>query len=312
MTQVVTISNPGSEPAGITLTQIGDTGFLGTVTGHVDAESQRSFVVASGGHDPDLAVVLTADTPVVAEYTAYLPGADPMTGAVGIRDLSHIWYSAEGYQTRGWGDHLVVLNPDSSRPARVTMTAYSPSANRAGKPPPFLTTVIPARERATIDLSTLGISGSFSTVLTSTIPVAVNRTELFGQAESAATLSPGVERPSVEWVFPSGALGTVPTSPGLPTFAGAGEFLLLFNPSPTQVGQVSLTLYGSTGTIIRPAPLVLAPRRRLTIDLAKLGIPPGRNAAIVQSTNGVPFVAEQSVYYNKGQNGFSGPGVPIG
>ncbi|HXT35723.1 MAG TPA: hypothetical protein VN837_09115, partial [Chloroflexota bacterium] len=312
MTQVVTISNPGSEPAGITLTQLGDTGFLGAITGHVDAESQRSFVVASGGHDPDLAVVLTADTPVVAEYTAYLPGADPMTGAVGIRDLSHIWYSAEGYQTKGWGDHLVVLNPDPARPARVTMTAYSPSANRAGKPPPFLTTIIPARERATIDLSTLGISGSFSTVLTSTVPVAVNRTELFGQSESAAILSPGVERPSVEWVFPSGALGTAPAGGSLPVFAGAGEFLLLFNPSPTQVGQVSLTLYGSTGTIIRPAPLVLEPRQRLTIDLAKLGIPPGRNAAILQSTNGVPFVAEQSVYYNNGKNGFSGPGVPIG
>jgi hypothetical protein len=31
---------------------------------------------------------------------------------------------------------------------------------------------------------------------------------------------------------------------------------------------------------------------------------------VVQSTNQVPFVAEQSVYYNKGVTGFSGPGVP--
>ncbi len=304
ITQEVTLSNPRAEAAGITLTEIGDTGVLRTITGHVNGHGQHTFTVARGGRDPDLALVLSSDQPVAAEYTAFLPGGNPVVGVQGIRDLSHVWYSAEGYESKGWSDHLVVLNPNERTTARLTIVAYGTKPVSAAHPAAAMTGTILPQQRATIDLSTLGITGSYSTVITSTIPIAVNRTESFGTKEQSAVLSPGIGRPSTSWTFPSGATGISPI------FDGASEFLLLFDPSSTKSASLSLSILAANGTVIHPPPFVLQPRQRFTVDLAKLGLPPGRNAVVVQSTNQVPFVAEQSVYYNKGVAGFSGPGVP--
>src|SRR6185437_2632240 len=109
--------------------------------------------------------------------------------------------------------------------ARVTVTAYGTTGPTAAHPAQSMVETVLPQQRATIDLNTLGITGSFSTVLTSTIPVAVNRAETFGAGEQSAVLSPAIERPATGWTFPVGLTGN---SSG---FMGASEFLLLFNPA---------------------------------------------------------------------------------
>jgi hypothetical protein len=306
ITQEITISNPRADPAGITLSEIGGSGALGTITGHVNGLSRQTFIVASKGRTPNLGIVLTADQPVAADYTAFLPGGNPITTVPGIRDLSHVWYSAEGYESQGWSDHLVVLNPDPRNTARLTITAYGTTGLTATHPAQSMVETVLPQQRATIDLNTLGITGSFSTVLTSTIPVAVNRAETFGAGEQSAVLSPAIERPSTGWTFPVGLTGN---SSG---FMGASEFLLLFNPSQNSAARISISILAANGTIIHPPNIIVQPKQRTTLDLGKLGLPAGRNAVILRGTNQIPFVAEQSVYYANGGAGFSGPGVPAG
>ncbi len=306
ITQQITVSNPGADAVGITLSEIGNTGLLGTITGHVNGFGRQTFVVASKGRDPDLGIVLTADKAVAADYTAFLPGGNPLTTVQGIRDLSHLWYSAEGYQSQGWSDHLVVLNPDPRTTARLTITAYGTSVVTAAHPAQSMTETVLPQQRATIDLSTLGITGSFSTVISSTIPIAVNRAETFGTGERSAVLSPAIERPATGWTFPVGLTGD---SNG---FTGASEFVLLFNPSASAPARISISILAANGTTIRPPAMIVQPRQRATLDLAKLGLPAGRNAVVLIGTNNVPFIAEQSVYYANGNAGFTGPGVPAG
>lgn len=306
ITQVVTISNPGGEATGLSLETITDGGVVRVTTSHVDPYARRSFTIAGRGQNPGLATIVTADQPVVAEYTAYLAAPAGITGAVGVRDLSRLWYSAEGYHNRTWGDHLVILNPDSHFAARITVRLFGQAGSKAAAV--TASVVVPAGRRASVDLGPIAPGSAFSMVLTSSVPVALNRVETFGPGESRAALSVGIERPALTWSFPAGDTSAGQRD-GHGPGAGYGEFLLLFNPTATRA-TLRLDVLDSTGATLRQLTYGLPPLGRLSVDMSRVGVPRGLHATIVAGTNGVRFVAEQSVYFNDGLGGYSGPGVP--
>jgi len=280
----------------------------------VDAHGRRAFVIARLGQDPEIAAIVVADRPVVAEYTASLADPDGITGAMGIRDLSHRWYDAEGYQNLATGDHLAILNPDPGQAARLTLAFYLPNPPRlhgVALPMGTASLLVGPMARASLDLAAYTRAGAFTTVLTSTLPIAVNRTTTFGPGRSRAAAAPSVERSAARWLFPSGDTSASEAVPGGGRSTNFREFLLLFNPSSTRATRVSLEVDGASGPLLHRGGFTLLPRQRLTIDMARLGVAAGKHTTLVTSASGVPIVAEQSVYFNDGLGSYTGPGVAL-
>ncbi|HWE64217.1 MAG TPA: hypothetical protein VHB98_21100, partial [Chloroflexota bacterium] len=315
VSQIVAVSNPNGDAAGLNVETITAGGAIHVFTSHVDARGRRAFVIARQGNDPQIATIVSADRPVVAEYTAYLGKPSAITGAGGIRDLSRRWYNAEGYANRLWSDYLAILNPDAHVAARISLSLFLPNPPRVkGQAQPVATAavLIPARRQAGINLGALAPAGAFTMVMTSTVPVAVNRVALFGPGRQRVAMSAGMERPAPSWTFPAGDTTAIETAHGVTVATDRREFILLFNPAATGTAQISLDVVDTTGRQLRQLRFPLAARQRRTIDMTQIGIPRGLHATFVTSTNGVPIVAEQSDFFNQGLGGFTGPGVPAG
>lgn len=312
--QIIVVSDPGGEAAGLSVQTITASGRIRLITAHVDAHGRRAFVIARLGQDPEIAAIVVADRPVVAEYTASMANPDGITGAMGIRDLSHRWYNAEGYQNLATGDHLAILNPDPSQAAHLTLAFYLPNPPRlrgVARPMGTASVVVGPLGRSSLDLAGYTRAGAFTTVLTSTLPIAVNRTTTFGPARARAATAPSVERSAARWLFPSGDTSTSEAAPGGGRSTNFREFLLLFNPSTSRTARVNLEVDGASGPLLHRGGFALLPRQRLTIDMARLGVAAGRHATVVTSVDGVPIVAEQSVYFNDGLGAYTGPGVAL-
>ena len=313
--QIITVSNPNSTGAGMTLETITEQGRRQFTLAHVDGFGRRQFTIARGGHDPAMATIVIADEPVVAEYTAYLTGPSALTGAMGVSDLSHVWYGAEGYHNASMGERLVLLNPDPLQAAKVVLAAYlSTPKTLGGSPQPVASTtlVISPESRLSYDLARLTPAGAFTTALTSTLPIAVNRVTTFGPNQARAALARGVERTAAAWVFPAGDTSTVEQGANGSIARNFHEFLLLLNPAANKTTQLSVAISDPTGKALYHGIATLLPRSRVTLDMARLGIPPGKHVTVISSTNGTRFVAEQTIYFNDGLGCVTGQGVPIG
>jgi hypothetical protein len=166
-------------------------------------------------------------------------------------------------------------------------------------------------------------------VLTSSVRIAVNRIATYGPAKQQSAISIAVERPALSWSFPAGdtsqaecldfghgpnvngsSITACGASGSTPLVTGNREFLLLFNPSTSQTAQVLLTEVDTTGRLLHRRAYILLPCQRLSLDMNLL-LPLGRHATMLASSNGVPFVAEQSIFFNNGLGGATGPGVAL-
>ena len=136
----VTLSNPTAGAAGVLVETVSITGTREQLTTHVDPYSTRELVVADDDQYPQLATVVHADQPLVADYTAYVTQPAGITGALGISDLSRKWYASEGYTSSTSGDFIAMYNPDVTSTARVQVQVYTQQpAIRDGVPVAFAT-----------------------------------------------------------------------------------------------------------------------------------------------------------------------------
>jgi hypothetical protein len=246
------------------------------------------------------ATVVTADQPIVASRTilfgAYQQGAH---GTAGATQADTTLYFAEGSTSSGFEEYLTILNPQSMQAAQVTATFYDRQGTLLGT----RVIVVDPMHRANIKVNEMVRNSAIATVLRSTLPIVAERSMYFGAPNGGSadgTVVFGRATPALGWAFASGD-----------TRSGRSEFELLFNPNGTS-STIVATFYGEDGRMLQRT-FTLAGHSRLNIDVT-LSVPElvcGLHGVVLQSTNGVSFVAEQALYANFMRSGSATLGTPF-
>jgi len=225
--------------------------------------------------------IVTADKGVVVERSMrFGAGRRGAHDKIGVVAASTVWQFAEGESAANRQTFLTILNPNPAAPASVTATFY----DRTGKPVGQKTIVVGALRRGNIKLNDLLPNAQVATVVTSNVPVVVERPLYEGPADLGAVQSGSVvfgrNGGAVSWTFPGGS-----------TTNGTVTKLYLFNPnlSPT---QLTVTVYTNAGTT-RSETLTIGANSVGVVDAGSL-IGAADFGAVVRSTNGQPFIAELS------------------
>ena len=230
------------------------------------------------------------------------PDADGRTNVQEQQDGTHprgfvITFLAEGATGAFFDTRIAIANPSTS-PALV-LTRFQKGDGTTIRD----YRVVPAMQRTTIDVE--GLAGleaaEFSTLVEADVQVVVDRTMTWDQTGYGSHAERGIlTRTATKWYFAEGA-----------TFFNFNLFYLIQNPN-TQTAQVRVTYLLPSGP-----PLVkdytVGPQSRFNIwvdneGLTDPNLAPLANAelsAVIESTNGVPIIAERAMYLDQ-------PGRPLG
>lgn len=212
-------------------------------------------------------------------------GASEATGSTGG---STTWLFATGSTNSGYQTSYSVLNPNRHDPAAVTATFL----NDRGRPIGSRTIIVAPLHRGTLNANEAVRSGGMSTVLSSNVAVVAERVMYFGGRDRARAGSalPGRNGGSLQWEFPYG------------NTRGYRESYVLQNTSAT-AATISIEFYTPNGSA-HPATATIPPRGRAVVPVNSVpGLPAGEHGAIVASTNGIPFLAEETLYSGDGKRG---------
>jgi uncharacterized repeat protein (TIGR01451 family) len=235
------------------------------------------------------------------------PGDDPDgDGKTNLQELAEgthprgfvITYLAEGATGAFFDTRLAVANP-SALPALV-LTRFQRADGFTIRD----YRVLPPMSRTSIDVENIpGLEAAeFSTLIEADVQVVADRTMTWDQSGYGSHAERGIlTRTATTWYFAEGA-----------TFFNFDLFYLIQNPND-QAAQVKVTY-------LLPAPAaplvkhyVVGPRSRFNIwvddegrnDPALAALATAELSAIIESTNGVPIIAERAMYLNR-------PGQPLG
>jgi len=194
------------------------------------------------------------------------------------------WFFAEGAGggNAGFDTYYLIANPHE---VPVTVRAYFATESGVATEKSF---TVDATSRRTIRLGDQVAPGSYGAVFQSTTAgrqVFVERNVFWSGYEGSAG-SAGVAQASQTWYFAEGSR--------LHRFFQ--NFFQVFNPSSTQTANVTLTFFGSSGTLATKTYIV--PRQgRITVDANSL--PEfGDIDFSTRVTSDVPVVAERSMFWN--------------
>ncbi len=281
------LTNPGTDPAEITIRFLPQGGTPIVQQYSVPAQSRQTIIVNDIAGLQDVAVgaeVTTERGGVLVERTVTWGGPEMLDSAhagKAVESAQTTWYFAEG-DTTVFDTYLLLVNPNSVD-VNATVT-FLPAGGQALQ----ASYTLPADSRQSIYLNSVPGLGqtSFGMSVRATAPIAAERSMYFSTTDTAlkgAHESPGVEAPSTKWYLAEGQTGD--------TFA---EYLLLANPNaaPTTATVRYLTPAGASVTKTYP----LAPTSRLTVVVNDVpGLENTEVAATVTST--LPIVAERSMYW---------------
>jgi hypothetical protein len=183
-----------------------------------------------------LSVIARSDIPVAVERTlTFSNGGFGLTTRAGTNTPATSWLFAEGTTTTRFQTFLTILNPNTT-PALVTASFFGQTGGSLGSK----TIAVAGLSRANLKLNDFLHASGVATVVTSNLPVVVERPEYFGSPNSAYVAGSDVfgrNGANTSWTFPAGDTGT------------KSEFLLVYNPSPSPV-TIAATLYGSDGRTV--------------------------------------------------------------
>lgn len=244
-----------------------------------------------------ISAIVTADKGIVVERTMRFGlnrrGAHDK---IGVATASTVWLFAQGNSNARRQTFLTILNPNPAAPAAITATFY----DGRGQPVGTRTIVVDPLHRGNIKVNDILASAQVAVVVTSNVPVVVERPQYVGPANLA--LAPagsdifGRNGGGTSWMFPSAGAAT-----------GDQDQYFLFNPGLRPV-EVTATFYTSTGAVLHQS-LTLAPNSRSLLDATTVpGLPSGSFGVVLAGTGGV-FVAEQSTLNSAGQRYSSTQGI---
>ncbi len=229
-----------------------------------------------------VSIIATSSLPVVVERTlTFSSNGYGLTTSAGSNTPATSWLFAEGTTVNRFETFLTILNPNAL-PARVTASFFGANGVSLGS----RTLIVPGLSRANIKENDFLNASGIAAVVTSDMPVVVERPEYFGSPNDAGIAGSdvfGQNGASVRASFPDGDTN------------GHSEFLLVYNPSGV-TEPIDATFYGSNGTLVTKR-IEAPPTVRYTIDVGAFapGFDPTHGASL-RSVSGLGFVAEQTVF----------------
>jgi uncharacterized repeat protein (TIGR01451 family) len=216
-------------------------------------------------------------------YQEYLEGSHPR-GFV-------ITYLAEGATGAFFQTRIAIANPSSA--TALVLTRFQ---RADGVTIPLYSQIAP-HARATIDVETVpGLeSADFSTLIEADVQVVADRTMTWDHSSYGSHAERGIlTRTATTWYLAEGA-----------THGGFSLFYLLQNPGNTPANvEISYLLPAPQPPIVLN--YVVAPTSRRTIPVDdEPGLSATDVSAILRSTNGVPFIAERSMYFSRPDQAFA-------
>lgn len=232
---------------------------------------------------------------VVVERAMYFgPGYKGGHESAGVTQPSPTWYFAEGFTgpaapaTLSFDTFLLLANPGSS-PVSATVTFF----REVGGPLSRTYTLLPtSRENIWVDLLPGLEAHAFSIQVAATAPIVAERAMYWGAATwHEAHETPGVTAPALRWAFAEGVEDVVETNgPSHDTY-----FLVANATTSTLNLRATFLREDGTGIVTNHS---VAPQSRFTLPTSLYpALSHQRFAAFLETTNGVPFVAERAVYW---------------
>jgi hypothetical protein len=229
-----------------------------------------------------LSIIASADHPVLVERTLTFSGKGyGMTMRTGINTAAVSWLLADGSTVNRFQTYLTILNANN-KATRVTASFFGSSGRMLG----HKTLVVAARSRANILLNSVVQGSDIASVVTSDLPVVVERPEYFGAPNGTRVAGSDVfgrNGAATQWSFASG--NTV----------GTTELLFLYNPS-SQTAVVNAIFYGSNGKMVTKHVSVPA-AASYTLNVNQLGRSVASvHGVVLRSANGQGVVVEQTLF----------------
>src|SRR5579883_921392 len=281
--ETLSLVNPGPMPAQVQLRLLPFGGRPArTVTVTVAPQSTDTLDVNGLLPHQSLSVIAHASQPVVLARTlTFGPGGYGATAKLGVTTPATSWIFAEGTTTTRFQPFLTILNPNTV-PAQVTASFYGQTGGSLGS----RTLVVPPLSRANLKLNDVLDASAIASVLTSNLPVVVERPMYFGRPNDAGIAGGDVfgrNGAGLSWTFPGGDI------------CGTNEYLLIYNPSPKAV-SIDATFYGSDGSTATKR-LDVPPTVRYNVNVNALmsGLT-AQHGIVLKSANGLGFVAEQTIF----------------
>ncbi len=291
------VYNPGGAPAHVAVQLLPQHGRARTLRLTLDADTGTEIFVHRHLKGQSVAAIVSADRGVVvARAMTFGRGAFGTTEAAGNTQRASSWLFADGAATGGVQTIYAVLNPNRHNPAAVTATFL----NNRGAPIGTRTVIVGPQRRGAIVANGAVRSNGMSAVLSSNVPVVAERVMYFGGGHGrprAGSDMMGHNGGSVQWEFPNG------------NTRGDREYFILQDTSGA-AATVSIEFYTPSGSAYPAAVTVPAHGRIVVAVNAVVGLPAGEHGALLTSTNGVPFLAEQNIYSADGTRGDSVAGIP--
>lgn len=275
----LSILNPSSTtPASVQLQLLTAVGTSSkTVTVDVPVHSNKVIDVNTLLPNQSVSIVANSSQPVVVERTmTFGPNGQAMTMRAGSNKAATNWLFSDGTTENNVQTVLSILNPGASS-ATVTASFSRENGFSLGSH----SVVVPARSRVNLTLNGLVQGGGIAINVTSNQAVVVERSETIGMRSMATAGSV---------VFGRNGAATTWTFPGGKTAVGYNEVLDLYNPS-SATAQITVTFYDSNGKMVTRK-VSMTPMERLIIPVNTLGLS-AYHGAVLQSTNGQGFIAEQ-------------------
>ncbi|MDB5077110.1 MAG: hypothetical protein JWO42_3289 [Chloroflexi bacterium] len=249
-------------------------------------QPRANVQIDAGTYMPGLSIstIVTSDKGVVVERSMRF-GANGR-GAhdkIGVTSASTVWLFAEGESAANRQTFFTILNPNQAAPAAITATFF----DRAGKPIGAKTIVVDPLHRGNIKLNDVLPAAQVATILTSNVPVVVERPLYQGPANLAAAPSGsvifGLNGGGLSWAFP-----------GASNANGDQTQMYLFNPG-LKPAQIRATFYGDDGSTVNQD-YTLAPNSVSIVNANSVpGLHTGGFGTVLKSTNGQVFLAEVDV-----------------
>jgi hypothetical protein len=293
----ILFANPNDAPADVTVTFLLEGG--ATPIAHGVTVGGRARLTLDARQVPGVAgrafsATIESTLPITAERAMYFStprgfwAGGHATAAVA--EPATDWFVAEGRTGPLFDMYLLLANPtDEATPATIRFL------RPGGEVVPQTLTLAP-RSRTTIWVD--GIEGLQDTDVSASIsaerPIIVERAMYWPgpfQSWEEAHASGGLTATGTRWVLAEGEQGGD---------LGFETYILIANPGDVAANvRVSLLRAGGRAPAVRD--VTVPASARTTLNAGQFGLAPGeRFGVLVESTDGVPIVAERAMYWNGG------------
>jgi hypothetical protein len=191
---------------------------------------------------------------------------------------SRRWYFAEGSTQAPFEVTFALQNPNPQ-----STVAHFLFVSPVGRQTPFDLLLAP-NSRVTLDASDVLPSDEFATIVTTDLPVYVERSMYFGHDGHSA---PGARQPSKTWYLAEGS-----------TVSPFDTWVLLLNPNPVPT-LAQLRFLREDGSVVEHAELLPGMGRRSVYVNALFTT----SGFATQVTSDQPIVVERAMYFDRGQGG---------